>query len=155
MPVATPKPLSATSSVKSTRSDKEIKGPLHGVVAFVDVRTADGDDASAPFVESLKNLGAKVVKQWTWNGEELDKIGITHVIFKEGGPRTLWKVKCAKGAVKCVGLAWISRFAPWFIGANVRCDAEKVKVDESHFLVEMPTGQYGHKVFHLLLEVTL
>jgi len=58
----------------------------------------------------LKNMGARVVKQWTWNGEEIDKVGITHVIYKQGGPRTLSKVKCAKGAVKCVGLAWISRY---------------------------------------------
>ena len=111
-PVVTPKHPSATSSVKSTRSDKEIKGPLNGVIAFVDVRTADGDDASAPFVDSLKSMGAKVVKQWTWNGEDMDKVGITHVIYKQGGPRTLSKVKCAKGAVKCVGLGWISRYFP-------------------------------------------
>jgi hypothetical protein len=110
IPIVTPKPTSVTSSVKSTRNDKEIKGPLNGVIAFVDVKTADGVDASGPFVDSLKNMGARVVKQWTWNGEEMDKVGITHVIYKQGGPRTLSKVKCAKGAVKCVGLAWVSRY---------------------------------------------
>lgn len=110
-PAVTPKPPSATSSAKSMRTDKDVnKGPLNGVVAFVDVKTADGDDASAPFSESLKNLGARVVKQWTWNGDEVEKVGITHVIFKQGGPRTLAKVKLAKGAVKCVGLGWISRY---------------------------------------------
>lgn len=31
-----------------------------GVVAFVDVRTADGEDASPIFVEMLKSLGARV-----------------------------------------------------------------------------------------------
>jgi hypothetical protein len=82
------------------------------VIAFVDVKTADGDEASAPFAESLRNLGARVVKQWNWNGEAVEKIGITHVIYKQGGARTLAKVKCAKGAVKCVGLGWISRFFP-------------------------------------------
>jgi hypothetical protein len=102
--------ISAATSVKPTRNDKEVQRPLLGVVAFVDVRTADGDDASAPFADALKNLGARVVKQWTWNGDELDKVGITHVIFKQGGPRTLSKVKWAKGAVKCVGLGWISRY---------------------------------------------
>ena len=101
---------SAHSSAKSNRRERDTLGTLRGVVAFVDVKTADGDDASAPFAESLKSLGAKVVKQWGWNGEELDKIGITHVIFKQGGPRTLSKVKMAKGLVKCVGLGWIARF---------------------------------------------
>jgi hypothetical protein len=104
--------LSATTSVKPTRNDREVKRPLLGVTAFVDVRTADGDDASAPFADALKNLGARVVKQWNWNGDELDKVGITHVIFKQGGPRTLSKVKLAKGVVKCVGLGWISRYRP-------------------------------------------
>ena len=102
-PIAEPRPRTSSSS-------KATKGPLNGVIAFVDVRTADGDDASAPFSEALKNLGARVIKQWNWNGEEVDKIGITHVIFKQGGPRTLSKVKLAKGAVKCVGLGWISRY---------------------------------------------
>jgi len=102
-PIPEPRPRTPSSS-------KTVKGPLNGVSAFVDVRTADGDDASAPFAETLKNLGARVVKQWTWNGEEIEKVGITHVIFKQGGPRTLSKVKMAKGAVKCVGLGWISRY---------------------------------------------
>jgi hypothetical protein len=85
-------------------------GPLVGVVAFVDVRTADGDDAGAPFADTLKSLGAKVLKQWNWNGEDLTNVGITHAVFKQGGPRTLTKVKIAKGTVKCVGLGWISRY---------------------------------------------
>ena len=108
-PVRSFKPQSTPSSAKSNRSERDAPGPLTGVIAFVDVKTADGDDASAPFAESLKTLGARVIKQWAWNGEELDKVGITHVIFKQGGPRTLSKVKMAKGLVKCVGLGWISR----------------------------------------------
>jgi len=98
---------SAPSSNQSARAER---GPLSGITAFVDVRTADGDDAGAPFADALKSLGAKVVKQWTWNGEEVDKVGISHVVYKQGGPRTLSKVKWAKGAVKCVGLGWISRY---------------------------------------------
>ena len=108
-PLRPSKPQSTTSSTKPHRGERDATGPLNGVIAFVDVKTADGDDASAPFADSLKTLGAKVVKQWGWNGEELDKVGITHVIFKQGGPRTLSKVKMAKGLVKCVGLGWISR----------------------------------------------
>jgi hypothetical protein len=146
-PLRPSKPQSTISPVKSNRSEKDAPGPLNGVIAFVDVKTADGDDAGAPFAETLKSLGAKVVKQWTWNGEELDKVGITHVIFKQGGPRTLSKVKIAKGLVKCVGLGWISR--SFFLVNCVlitRCEAALERVDETLYQVEIPTGQYGHKV---------
>lgn len=37
-----------------------IAQPLRDVVAFVDVRTAEGDDASEVFVEMLRSLGARV-----------------------------------------------------------------------------------------------
>jgi hypothetical protein len=45
-----------------TRAEKLKKppAPLKDVVAFVDVRTAEGDDAGKIFVEMLKGLGAKV-----------------------------------------------------------------------------------------------
>ena len=103
-------PSSTLLYEKSHCVDKRSTKPLHGVVAYVDVRTADGDDAGAPFADTLRTLGAKVVRHWTWNGEEAERTALTHVIFKEGGPRTLSKVKMAKGAVKCVGLGWISRY---------------------------------------------
>jgi len=94
---------------KPMAAERDYQMPLHGVVAFVDVKTSDGDDASAPFVETLKKLGARVAKYWNWSGDDMDKVGITHVIFKQGGPRTLAKVKLARGRVKCVSLGWISR----------------------------------------------
>jgi len=148
--MVSPKPQNAPLSVKSYRSEKDTPGILSGVIAFVDVKTADGDDASAPFVESLKSLGAKVVKQWAWNGEELDKVGITHVIFKQGGPRTLSKVKMAKGSVKCVGLGWVARFFTFFkFGLKARSEAINERVDETPYQVEIPTGNYGHKVLIL------
>jgi hypothetical protein len=111
--IAEMNPSSALLSEKSDCVDKRSTKPLHGVIAYVDVRTADGDDAGAPFSDALRTLGAKVVRHWSWNGEEVDRMAITHVIFKQGGPRTLSKVKMAKGAVKCVGLGWISRYTSW------------------------------------------
>ena len=94
---------------------------LKGVTAFVDVHTSEGADASGIFHDLLSQMGAKCVKQWNWNprasiahgAESVDedagpnKPGITHVIYKDGGKRTLEKVRAAKGAVDCVGVGWV------------------------------------------------
>ena len=101
-----------------TGADAQI---LRGAVVFVDVHTTEGADASGIFIDLLTQMGAKCVKQWTWslrassgagpNGpEELaknGKVGITHVVFKDGGKRTLQKVREAKGLVLCVGVGWV------------------------------------------------
>jgi hypothetical protein len=100
---------------------------LKGAVVFVDVHTTEGADASAVFVELLGQIGARCVKSWSWNpnstipegdGAEGDnsqtpsgsssKIGITHVVFKDGGKRTLEKVRESKGVVLCVSLLILS-----------------------------------------------
>lgn len=39
-----------------------------------------------------------------------NKIGITHVIYKDGGKRTLEKVREAKGVVLCVGVGWVLEY---------------------------------------------
>jgi hypothetical protein len=100
---------------------------LKGAVVFVDVHTTEGADASAVFVELLGQMGARCVKSWSWNptsstipetdsGEagnsqassgSSSKIGITHVVFKDGGKRTLEKVRESKGVVLCVGVGWV------------------------------------------------
>jgi hypothetical protein len=82
---------------------------LKGAVVFVDVHTSEGADASVLFTELLTQMGARCVKSWTWsgNGEDGSKIGITHVIFKDGGKRTLEKVREANGVVSCVGVGWV------------------------------------------------
>ena len=99
---------------------------LKGAVVYVDVHTTEGADASGIFVDLLTQMGARCVKQWLWNprsgtnrsGEEelstssdfgtLDgKVGITHVVYKDGGKRTLEKVREAKGVVLCVGVGWV------------------------------------------------
>ena len=107
-------------------ADAEI---LRGAVVFVDVHTTEGADASGIFIELLGQMGARCVKQWTWNphagsgiyseNETLDqnqhnrnsisnsKVGITHVVFKDGGKRTLEKVRESKGLVTCVGVGWV------------------------------------------------
>jgi hypothetical protein len=101
---------------------------LKGAVVYVDVHTTEGADASAVFLELLGQMGAKCVKTWSWNpssnsnspeadnGSKDDdsignrsgnKIGITHVVFKDGGKRTLEKVRESKGVVLCVGVGWV------------------------------------------------
>lgn len=100
-------------------------GVLQGVVVFVDVHTTEGADASGIFVELLAQMGAKCVKNWPWNprasmgvnveesaatpgaGIGSGKIGITHVVYKDGGKRTLEKVRDTGGLVKCVGVGWV------------------------------------------------
>ena len=106
----------AGSPTKSVRkgADAQI---LRGAVVHVDVHTTEGADASGIFVELLTSMGAKCIKQWTWNprasivaGEDpaaSSKVGITHVVFKDGSKRTLQKVREAKGLVLCVGVGWV------------------------------------------------
>ncbi|EEP77632.1 predicted protein [Uncinocarpus reesii 1704] len=107
-----PSRSSASSPVKSPR--KQPAGHdtiLQGAVVYTDVHTKEGADASGIFVELLTQMGARCVKSWNWNprtslspvdGAEPKeiKIGITHVIFKDGGIRTLEKVREANGVVK-------------------------------------------------------
>jgi hypothetical protein len=84
---------------------------LGGAVVFVDVHTSDGADASGVFVELLGQMGARCVKTWSWNPHSSDgsdaKIGITHVVYKDGGKRTLEKVRESNGVVQCVGVSWV------------------------------------------------
>lgn len=102
---------------------------LRGAVVYVDVHTTEGADASAIFIELLTQIGARCVKQWTWNprasvigpfeGDQTPssdesipsgKVGITHVVFKDGGKRTLEKVRESKGLVSCVGVSWVLEY---------------------------------------------
>lgn len=83
---------------------------LKGAVVFVDVHTSEGADASVLFTELLTQMGARCIKSWTWNGNSEDKIGITHVVFKDGGKRTLEKVRETNGVVSCVGVGWVLEY---------------------------------------------
>lgn len=89
-------------------------GLLRGAVVFVEARTSDGGDASGLFIDLLKQMGARCRKTWNWSprnssaGEgAADKVGITHVVYKDGRPQTLEKVRRAGGLVQCVGVSWV------------------------------------------------
>jgi hypothetical protein len=111
-------------SASPAKSPRKSIGPcsqvLQGVVAHVDVHTTEGEDASGIFIELLQQMGARCVKNWAWNprsglspvdGADPDsRVGITHVVFKDGGVRTIEKVRQASGLVKCVGVGWVLEY---------------------------------------------
>ena len=81
---------------------------LKGAIVFVDVHTTEGADASCLFTELLTQMGARCIKSWSWTGNGEDsKVGITHVVFKDGGKRTLEKARETGGVVQCVGVGWV------------------------------------------------
>lgn len=109
--------------------------PLRGVVALVEVFTLDGASASAPFISLLQRLGARTTKSWSER--------VTHVIFKDGSPTTLQRVRINNKEVKetgkgfvihCVNSRWVSD-----------CDDSGSRVDESNDayavdVTEVPRG---------------
>ncbi|KAM3532564.1 hypothetical protein NHJ13051_000027 [Beauveria bassiana] len=107
-------------------------GLLRGAVVFVDVHTSEGADASLIFVDLLTQMGAKCVKSWSWNPDSAsnsesscNRIGITHVVFKDGGKRTMEKVRRSNGVVQCVGVSWV-----------LDCEKENEWLDENPYLID-------------------
>lgn len=83
-------------------------GLLNGTVFFVDVRTANGEDAGDLFIPLLEEMGAKIVSDWGSN--------ISHVLFKDGDSETLEKVFATNGTVKAINIGWVldcERFNKW------------------------------------------
>ncbi|EFX04681.1 hypothetical protein CMQ_1609 [Grosmannia clavigera kw1407] len=120
---------------------------LRGAVVFVDVYTTEGADASGIFVELLTQMGARCVKHWPWNPESdsssssaadsTSRIGITHVVYKDGGKRTLEKVRESAGVVQCVGVSWV-----------LDCERENQWLDEAPYYIDtsaMPRGGWRRK----------
>lgn len=113
---------------ENTKTLSTVNSPvLRGAVVFVDVHTTEGEDASGIFVELLQQMGARCVKTWSWNPrlslspvdgadpkDKDSKVGITHVVYKDGGVRTLEKVRQAAGLVKCVGVGWVLEYVFFF-----------------------------------------
>ncbi|GAA5876833.1 hypothetical protein JCM16303_006302 [Sporobolomyces ruberrimus] len=109
--------LSSEPTIKALpQNNNNASSVLNGVVAFVDVRTGEGDDSGMIFVDMLKNLGARV----TTRPSSLT----THVIFKSGRPSTLQYVRGCVRPPKVVGIAWV-----------VRCAEIRQKADERAFTV--------------------
>lgn len=129
---------------------------LRGAVVYVDVHTSEGADASAVFVELLNQMGAKCVKSWGWNPNTMSqprgvispetaesaKVGITHVVFKDGGKRTLEKVRETNGVVLCVGVGWVLEYVfPLILLHNTftnrySCERMDQWLDESPYSID-------------------
>ncbi|ELR05672.1 hypothetical protein VC83_03315 [Pseudogymnoascus destructans] len=119
-PVASTNWSTSATPTRTPRRDLDNR-VLRGAVVYVDVHTSEGADASAVFVELLTQMGAKCVKSWGWKPNTMSppggvispetaesaKVGITHVVFKDGGKRTLEKVRETNGVVLCVGVGWV------------------------------------------------
>ncbi|KAL8667973.1 MAG: hypothetical protein Q9168_007154, partial [Polycauliona sp. 1 TL-2023] len=137
-PTAGSMPASASTPGRSIRKIG-YSNVLNGAVVHVDVHTSEGADASGIFVDLLTQMGARCVKQWHWNpqasgasphgspdaGNTGNKVGITHVVYKDGGKRTLEKVREAKGVVCCVGVGWV-----------LDCEREDKWLDETTYAVD-------------------
>ncbi|KAF3225373.1 hypothetical protein TWF106_002512 [Orbilia oligospora] len=126
---------SRNAGVKDEKAEEE-SGVLSDIIVFLEVRTSDGADASASFVEDLKKLGAKVVKRWRLNtfgnsSKEINPMGVNLVVFKDGISQTLTKAKRAN--VPCVGVAWIKE-----------CVSQNAKVQFDDFVIER-AGLFGVK----------
>lgn len=119
-PLAVKETTMQVSSVKP----KLACGIFHGVTVFVDVRTAEGDDSSAVFVDILRNGGAKVslnssivITTQSMNSilyllQVLSKPtdNCTHVVFKSGKASTLiWWRKQPLPKPHIVGIGWVTR----------------------------------------------
>ncbi|KAI0198301.1 hypothetical protein F4808DRAFT_452082 [Astrocystis sublimbata] len=147
LPLATPSRSAPWSSVgtpaRAPRRDINSQ-LLSGVVVFVDVHTTEGADAGRVFLELLSSMGARCVKSWPWNPStnangqvDVSKIGITHVVFKDGGRRTLEKVLESNGAVECVGVSWV-----------LDCEKENRYLNEKDYRVDpehIPRGGHNRR----------
>ncbi|KIW98919.1 uncharacterized protein Z519_00582 [Cladophialophora bantiana CBS 173.52] len=148
-PITSANPKSAAKTLPTSRTPLKTvgNGVLYGAIVHTDIHTSEGMDASAFYIDLLASMGARVVKEWRWNprasvasssqepaGSEapVSNIGITHVVYKDGGKRTLEKVRSAKGQVLCVGVGWV-----------LDCMREAKWLDESAYAVDasiMPRG---------------
>ena len=133
-PVKTPLKPPATTPSQAPMTPHPA-APLKSVVAVVEVFTLEGASASAPFVALLHRLGAKTTKVWSER--------VTHVIFKDGSPTTLQRVRLhnkeveEKGmgsTIHCVNSRWVN---------DCEADGKRVaEADEAYAVdvAEVPRG---------------
>lgn len=139
---------SGASSLKGTHpiSSGSNGNILKGVIAFVDVRTAEGDDTSAVFAEMLRSCGARVSEPHWRHVRDADLSGFqvltkptescTHIIFKSGKISTLiWWRKQPEPKPHMVGIGWVTK-----------CRDTGALVEETGFEVDVAAQAVFQKV---------
>ncbi|KAH0006602.1 hypothetical protein KCU78_g12231, partial [Aureobasidium melanogenum] len=101
--------------------------PLKSVTALVEVFTLDGSSASGPFIALLQGLGARTTKTWS------DRV--THVIFKDGSPTTLQRVRLNNKdpngkKIFCVNSRWVTDCERSGTRIDEQADIYTVDLDE-------------------------
>ncbi|KAG8746026.1 hypothetical protein FRC10_006365 [Ceratobasidium sp. 414] len=125
---------------KKGKANDDLDGPLRSCVIFVDVRTAEGEDAGSLFIDMLRELGAKVVSKPTPS--------TTHFVFKSGHQSTLTKHKLYDDPQPfLVGIGWV-----------VECVEKRERVNEERFAIktdEVSALDLREVRFNLLLSTIL
>ncbi|KAK0504553.1 hypothetical protein EDD18DRAFT_303695 [Armillaria luteobubalina] len=91
---------------------------LSGVKVYVDVRDSNGMDCGDVFVDMLKRLGAKVMKNFG--------LTCTHLVFKDGTVGTLNRYRQLETKPFVVGLQWI-----------VECAEKLQHLDETQYAISL------------------
>ncbi|EJD41655.1 hypothetical protein AURDEDRAFT_68579, partial [Auricularia subglabra TFB-10046 SS5] len=100
---------------------------------FVDVRTDEGDDAAALFVDMLRGLGARILTRMSTR--------LTHIVFKSGLPGTIARYRMLnEPRPLVVGIGWV-----------VECVEKRARVDEDRFAVDLDTAETKVSLAHQLI----
>ncbi|KAK0226135.1 hypothetical protein IW262DRAFT_1359924 [Armillaria fumosa] len=91
---------------------------LSGVKVYVDVRDSNGIDCGDVFIDMLKRLGAKVMKNFG--------LTCTHLVFKDGTVGTLNRYRQLETKPSVVGLQWI-----------VECAEKFQHLDETQYAISL------------------
>lgn len=91
---------------------------LSGVKVYVDVRDSNGIDCGDVFIDMLKRLGAKVMKNFG--------LTCTHLVFKDGTVGTLNRYRQLETKPFVVGLQWI-----------VECAEKLQHLDEAQYAISL------------------
>ncbi|KAL8280123.1 hypothetical protein RQP46_007453 [Phenoliferia psychrophenolica] len=125
--VSTSSSSSSSAAIDGELAARPMSHVLAGVIAFVDVRTGDGDDAGMIFVDMLKSMGARVTTRPT--------LTLTHIVYKAGRPGTLHRFRAHPDPKPfLVGISWV-----------VRCAEVGSRVDEKQYVVESGKEQVFQK----------
>ena len=139
---SSPLPAKSNTTAKESSTSKPEKRralPLKGQVIFVDVRTAEGEEAGGVFVDMLRMMGARVslsiriVRINPYIYVKLRQVttrpagNLHYIVYKSGRSTTLQRYQNhAEPKPHVVGIGWV-----------VKCKEEWTKADEKPFVVKV------------------